>query len=61
MLAKGKSDEMEDLRRQEESRKIRILEAKEELADAVQNLKQLPPYDPRTNETVSCAQKDKIS
>ena len=52
---------MEDLRRQEESRKIRILEAKEELADAVQNLKQLPPYDPRTNETVSCAQKDKIS
>ncbi|GLT36064.1 hypothetical protein SLA2020_104690 [Shorea laevis] len=41
----GKYKEMEDLRRQEESRQQRILKAKEELAAAEQNLKNLPDFE----------------
>lgn len=46
---------MEDLRRQELSRQERILKTREELADAEQELENLPHYEPPKNEIVSSA------
>ncbi|XP_024025820.1 structural maintenance of chromosomes protein 5 [Morus notabilis] len=50
VLVQGKYKEMEDLNRQEESRKIRISKAKEDLAAAVLDLENLPPYEPPKSE-----------
>lgn len=52
---------MEDLNKQEESRKIRISKAKEDLAAAVLDLENLPLYEPPRSEMVSRVQTDKIS
>ncbi|KAG8391192.1 hypothetical protein BUALT_Bualt01G0162100 [Buddleja alternifolia] len=46
VLIKGKYSDMEDLRRQEESRQQRISKAKEDLAAAEEELANLPPYEP---------------
>ncbi|KAI3955361.1 hypothetical protein MKW98_018462 [Papaver atlanticum] len=47
---RGNYDEMEELRRQEESRQHRISRAKEELAEAEQALENLPIYEPPMDE-----------
>ncbi|KAB1224969.1 Structural maintenance of chromosomes protein 5 [Morella rubra] len=47
---RGKYNEMEDLRRQEESRQQRILKAKEDLAAAEQEFENLPLYEPPKDE-----------
>lgn len=52
MQVRGNYDEMEELRRQEESRQHRISRAKEELAEAEQALENLPMYEPPTDELV---------
>ncbi|KAL5543600.1 hypothetical protein UlMin_007384 [Ulmus minor] len=46
----GNYKEMEDLKRQEESRQQNILQAKEDIAAAELELKNLPPYEPPTHE-----------
>ncbi|KAL0425656.1 UNVERIFIED_CONTAM: Structural maintenance of chromosomes protein 5 [Sesamum radiatum] len=46
VLIQGKYNEVEDLRRQEESRQQRISKAKEDLATAEAELANLPPYEP---------------
>ncbi|KAL2461210.1 Structural maintenance of chromosomes protein 5 [Abeliophyllum distichum] len=46
VLMQGKYNEMEELRRQEESRQQRISRAKEDLAAAEAELAKLPPYEP---------------
>ncbi|KAI9116670.1 hypothetical protein K1719_012328 [Acacia pycnantha] len=46
----GKYNEMEDLRRQEENRRQRLLKAKEELAAAELELENLPHYEPPKEE-----------
>ncbi|KAK4253755.1 hypothetical protein QN277_010391 [Acacia crassicarpa] len=46
----GKYNEMEDLRRQEENRRQRLLKAKEELATAELELENLPHYEPPKEE-----------
>lgn len=46
----GKYKEMEDLKREEESRQQRILKAKEDLAAAELELASLPPFEPPRNE-----------
>ncbi|KAL8500858.1 hypothetical protein ACS0TY_020443 [Phlomoides rotata] len=46
VLIQGKYNEVEDLRRQEESRQQRISKAKEDLAAAEAELASLPPYEP---------------
>jgi hypothetical protein len=51
--ARGKYNEMEDLRRQEESRQQRILKAKEDLAAAELDFENLPLYEPPKDELVS--------
>ncbi|XP_062174170.1 structural maintenance of chromosomes protein 5 isoform X2 [Alnus glutinosa] len=48
--ARGKYNEMEDLRRQEESRQQRILKAKEDLAAAELDFENLPLYEPPKDE-----------
>ncbi|GMY22549.1 structural maintenance of chromosomes protein 5 isoform X2 [Fagus crenata] len=47
---RGKYNEMEDLRKQEESRQRRIIKAKEDLAAAEVDLENLPPYEPPKDE-----------
>ncbi|KAK9169853.1 hypothetical protein Syun_001993 [Stephania yunnanensis] len=47
---RGKYDDMEELRRQEESRQLRISKAREELADAERELSNTPIYNPPTSE-----------
>ncbi|PIN23636.1 Structural maintenance of chromosome protein SMC5/Spr18, SMC superfamily [Handroanthus impetiginosus] len=49
VLIQGKYNEMEDLRRQEESRQQRISKAKQDLAAAEAELANLPPYEPPTH------------
>lgn len=49
----GKLKEMEDLRKQEESRQQRILQAKEELEAAELELQNLPPFKHPKDEIVS--------
>ncbi|KAK4414494.1 Structural maintenance of chromosomes protein 5 [Sesamum alatum] len=46
VLVQGKYNEVEDLRRQEDSRQRRISKAKEDLATAEAELANLPPYEP---------------
>ncbi|KAL6495727.1 Structural maintenance of chromosomes protein 5 [Orobanche gracilis] len=46
VLVQGSYNEVEDLKRQEESRQQRILKAKEDLAAAEAELANLPPYEP---------------
>ncbi len=53
MQVRGKYNEMEDLRKQEESRQRRIIKAKEDLAAAEVDLENLPPYEPPKDELVS--------
>lgn len=53
MELQAKYNEMEDLRRQEETRQQRILKAKEELAAAEHDLENLPHYEPPKDEIVS--------
>lgn len=48
----GKYREMEDLRRQEQSRQQRILKAKEDLAAAELDLQNLPAYEHPKSELV---------
>lgn len=48
----GKYTEMKELKSQEESRKQRIIKAKEELLAAEKELAEYPPYEPPTNEIV---------
>lgn len=50
---RGKFKEMEELRRQEQSRKARISKAKEDLAAAELELANLPQYEPPKDEIVS--------
>ncbi|ONI20553.1 hypothetical protein PRUPE_2G022000 [Prunus persica] len=50
VLVQEKYKEMEDLRKQEESRQQRILKAKEDLAAAELELENLTPYEPPTDE-----------
>lgn len=50
----GNYKEMEDLKRQEESRQQRILKAKEDLAAAELELENMPPYETPKDEIVSC-------
>lgn len=50
---RGKYKEVEDLRREEDSRKQRILEAERKLAAAEQDLQNLPAYEPPKEEIVS--------
>lgn len=52
MQAQGKFKEIQDLRKQEASRQQRILRAKEELAAAESELKDLTSYEPPTAEIV---------
>ncbi|PON84829.1 Structural maintenance of chromosomes protein [Trema orientale] len=47
---KGNHKEMEDLKRQEESRQQRILKAREDLAAAELELENMPPYEPPKDE-----------
>ncbi|KAK7835531.1 structural maintenance of chromosomes protein 5 [Quercus suber] len=47
---RGKYKEMEDMRRQEESNRQRIIKAKEGLAAAEAELENLPPYEPPKDE-----------
>lgn len=54
MQARGKYNEMEELRRQEESRQQRISKAKEDLVAAELELASLPPYEHPKDEIVSC-------
>lgn len=54
MQVRSKYNEIEELKRQEESRQQRILRAKEELISAEEELANLPPYEPPKNELVSC-------
>ncbi|KAH6782870.1 structural maintenance of chromosomes 5 [Perilla frutescens var. hirtella] len=46
VLIKGKFDEVDDLRRQEESRQQRLCKAKEDLQAAETEFASLPPYEP---------------
>ncbi|XP_068658656.1 structural maintenance of chromosomes protein 5 [Aristolochia californica] len=46
----GKCEEMDELRRQEESRQQRISKAKDDLANAERELADLPPYEPPKEE-----------
>ncbi|CAA0815217.1 Structural maintenance of chromosomes protein 5, partial [Striga hermonthica] len=46
VLVQGAYDEVDDLRHQEESRQLRISKAKEDLAAAEAELRNLPPYEP---------------
>lgn len=48
----GKYTDMEDLKRQEESRQKRIVRAREELIAAERELKELPVYEPPKDELV---------
>ncbi|RVX00283.1 Structural maintenance of chromosomes protein 5 [Vitis vinifera] len=50
--ARGKYNEMEELRRQEESRQQRISKAKEDLVAAELELASLPPYEHPKDEIV---------
>lgn len=50
---RGKYKEMEDLRKQEESRQQRIIKAKEDLAAAVTESETLPIYEPPKEVLVS--------
>lgn len=50
---RGKYSEVEDLKRQEESRQQRILKAKEDLATAELEFENLPLYEPPKDELVS--------
>lgn len=50
---RGKFKEMEELRRQEQSRKVRISKAKEDLVAAELELANLPRYEPPKDEIVS--------
>lgn len=61
MIVQEKYKEMEDLRKQEESRQQRILKAKEDLAAAELELENLTPYEPPTDEIVSFGLNVKMS
>ena len=50
----GKYNDIEDVKREEESRQQRILKAKEDLAAAELELASLPPSEPPKNEFVGC-------
>ncbi|KAM1941639.1 hypothetical protein ACFX13_029192 [Malus domestica] len=53
VLIEEKHNEMEDLKKQEETRQQRIFKAKEDLAAAELELENLTPYEPPTDEIVS--------
>ena len=53
MQVRGKYNELEELKRQEESRQQRISRAKEELIAAEVELTNLPSYEPPKDELVS--------
>lgn len=53
MQFRGKYKEVEDLKREEDSRKQSILEAKRKLAAAEEDLQNLPVYEPPKEEIVS--------
>lgn len=52
MQVQGKYKEMQELRRQEQSRQQRILKAKEELAAAELDLQNVPAYEPPQDKIV---------
>ncbi|KAK9988056.1 hypothetical protein SO802_028295 [Lithocarpus litseifolius] len=52
VLVRGKYKEMEDLRKQEESRQQRIIKAKEDLATTEAELENLPLYEPPKDELI---------